>query len=221
MTTISEVRRPAIGTALRVSVLAYALLTVAYVVANRATPRPDATGAEVLEYAQTHDTAIKVGAVLLIASAAALAWSAVQLHRRVPTVIPLAGGLVATFALLTSAVLGWLVGDAAGASEARNLADGGFWSGGVAFAVAFAALVAGVTRAGLRDGSLPRAVTRTGLVLAATGLLCLLSPLVDGFSYLLPVVRFGGTIWLAFAAFLLTRTGTHASHRPNGSEIAS
>ncbi|MFC7488702.1 hypothetical protein ACOCJ7_07575 [Knoellia sp. CPCC 206453] len=98
------------------------------------------------------------------------------------------------------------------------MADLSFWSGGVAFAATFALFIAGIARAGVRDGSLPRAVTWTGLVLAAAGLLCLLAPVADGFGYLLPVVRFGGTIWLAFAAVLLTRTRSLTTKIDRGDE---
>jgi hypothetical protein len=94
----------------------------------------------------------------------------------------------------------------AGPALARALADLSFLSGGPAYAVMFALLIAGVSVPGLLAGLLPRAVTWTGLVLAAAGMLSTLTLLASGFSYLLPVVRFGGTIWLVFVAALLPRT---------------
>ncbi|TKA08321.1 DUF4386 domain-containing protein [Actinacidiphila oryziradicis] len=209
--------RPQSGPPLLAPVLAFAVLTVAYVVVNRSTPRPDASGLAVLHYAQAHGTAIKVGAFLLSASAVPLALSAAVLYRRLRALgitapgsaITLVGGVLASTALTLSAMFTWSGGRLpadAGPALARALADLSFLSGGPAYAVMFALLIAGVSVPGLLAGLLPRAVTWTGLVLAAVGMLSTLTLLASGFGYLLPVVRFGGTIWLVFVAALLPRT---------------
>ena len=89
---------------------------------------------------------------------------------------------------------------------ARALADLSYLSGGPAYAVAFALLIAGISVTGLLAGLLSRAVTWSGLVLAAAGMLSTLTLLASSFGYLLPLVRFGGLIWLISAAALLPRT---------------
>ncbi|MFI0469174.1 DUF4386 domain-containing protein [Saccharopolyspora sp. 5N102] len=210
-------RRPQAGPPLLAPVLAFAALTVAYVVANRSTPHPDAAGSEVLHYAQTHATTITVDSFLLFASAVPLALLAAVLYRRLRALgitapgsaITLVGGVLASSALTISAMLAWTGGRLpvdASPALARALADLSFLSGGPAYAVMFGLLIAGISVTGLLAGLLPRAVTWTGLVLAAAGMVSTLTLLADGFGYLLPVVRFGGTVWLVFVAALLPRT---------------
>jgi hypothetical protein len=46
----------------------------------------------------------------------------------------------------------------------------------------------------------------TGLALAVVGVVSTLTLLSISFGFLLPVVRFGGTLWLVVAAFLLPHT---------------
>lgn len=212
-------RRPQSGPPLLAPVLAFAVLTIGYVVANRSTPHPDASGADVLLYARTHGTAIKVGAFLLFSSAVPLAIAAAVLYRRLRALgitapgsaITLVGGVLASAALTVSALFSWTGGRLsadAGPALARALADLGYLAGGPAYAVAFALLIAGISVTGLLAGLLPRALSWTGLVLAAVGMVSSLSLLVSGFGYLLPVVRFGGLVWLVFAAAVLPLTRT-------------
>ncbi|MEU9498908.1 DUF4386 domain-containing protein [Streptomyces sp. NPDC048196] len=210
-------RRPQAGPPLLAPVLAFAALTVAYVVVNRSTPHPDASGLAVLRYARAHGTTIAVGSFLLFVSAVPLALTAAVLYRRLRALgitapgsaITLVGGVLAATALTVSAMFSWTGGrlpSGAGPALPRALADLSFLSGGPAYAVTFALLIAGISVTGLLAGLLPRAVTWTGLVLAAVGMLSTLTLLVSGFGYLLPVVRFGGTVWLVFVAALLPRT---------------
>lgn len=210
-------RRPQSGPPLLAPVLAFAVLTVAAVVVNRSTPHPDASGLAVLQYAQAHRTAARVGAFLLFSSAVPLAIAAAVLYRRLRALgitapgsaITLVGGVLAASALTLSGLFAWTgnrLQPDAGAALARALADLSFLSGGPAFVVMFALLIAGVSVTGLLAGLLPRAAAWTGLVLAAVGMLSTLTLLADGFGYLLPVVRFGGTLWLVFVAAVLPRT---------------
>ncbi|MEV0057842.1 DUF4386 domain-containing protein [Saccharopolyspora shandongensis] len=210
-------RRPQAGPPLLAPVLAFALLTISYVVVNRSTPHPDASGLEVLTYVQDHGASIKLGAFLLFASGVPLALTAAVLYRRLRALgitapgsaITLVGGVLAANALALSAMFGWSSGRLsadAGPALARVLADLSFLAGGPAYSVMFALLIAGVSVPGLLAGLLPRAVSWAGLVLAAAGMLSTLALLLDGFAYLLPVVRFGGLIWLVIAAVLLPRT---------------
>ncbi|MFJ4920988.1 DUF4386 domain-containing protein [Streptomyces sp. NPDC088725] len=210
-------RRPQSGPPLLAPVLAFAVLTVVSVVVNRSTPHPDASGLAVLHHARTHGTEIKAGAFLLFGSAVPLAVTAAVLYRRLRALgitapgsaITLVGGVLAAAALTFSAMFAWAGGRLpadSGPALARVLADLSFLSGGPAYAVMFALLIAGISVSGLLTGLLPRAVTWTGLVLAAAGMLSTLTLLASGFSYLLPVARFGGVVWLVFVAALLPRT---------------
>ena len=210
-------RRPQAGPPLLAPVMALAALTIAYVVVNRSTPQPGASELEVLNYARDHGSSIKLGAFLLFGSAVPLALTAAVLYRRLRALgitapgsaITLVGGVLAANALTLSAMFGWSTGRLSADAEpalARALADLSFLAGGPAYSVMFALLIAGVSVPGLLAGLLPRAVSWAGLVLAAAGALSTLALLLDGFAYLLPVVRFGGLIWLVIAAVLLPRT---------------
>lgn len=219
----ASARRPQSGPPLLAPVLAFSALTIAYVVVNRSTPHPDASGLAVLDHARDHGTAIKLGSFLLFASAIPLALCAAVLYRRLRALgitapgsaITLVGGVLAACALTVSAMFTWSGGrlpEDTPASLARALADLSFLSGGPAYAAMYALLVAGVSVTGLLAGLLPKAVTWTGLLLAAAGMLATLTLLAPGFAYLLPVVRFGGTVWLLFVAGLLPRTRRRTPH---------
>lgn len=213
-TTAPVVTTTAPRPALVTPVLAFAALTIAYVVANKSTPHPDASAVDVLHYALAHSGGMKVGAFLLFSSAVPLAAAAAMLNRRIRdlgshtpgSVIALIGGILASSALTFSALTMWAgarLSDVADPALARALADLGFMSGGPAYAVGFALLVAGVSVTGLLGGLLPRALTVTGLVIAIAGVLATLALVVPGFAYLLPAVRFGGLLWLVVVAFML------------------
>jgi hypothetical protein len=171
----------------------------------------------VLLYAQTHATTIKVGSLLLFSSAVPLALCAAILYRRLRALgitapgsaITLVGGILAAGATTMSATFAWTGGRLpadASPALARALADLSFISGGPGYVVMYALFVAGISATGLMTDLLPRAVTWTGLALAAVGMVAELTFLSSSFFYLLPVVRFGGTLWLVFVAALLPRT---------------
>ncbi|GAA2787684.1 DUF4386 domain-containing protein [Saccharopolyspora taberi] len=217
-------RRPQAGPPLLVPVLTFTALTIGYVVANRSTPQPDAPGSAVLHYAQTNAATIEVGAFLLFASAVPLALLAAVLYRRLRALgitapgsaITLVGGVLAASELAMSAMLAWTGGRLPADADpalARALADLSFLSGGPGYAVTFALLIAGISVTGLLARLLPRAVTWTGLVLAAAGMVSTLTFLAPGFGYLLPVVRFGGLVWLVFVAALMPRTRPRSGHQ--------
>ncbi|MER5310718.1 DUF4386 domain-containing protein [Streptomyces sp. NPDC002773] len=211
--------RPRSAAALLTVSLSYAVLTAAYVVTNRATPQPDASGRDILsQYVREHGTAIELGAFLLLVAAVLLVPVAATLARLVrrgdgrdqssAAATVLAGGLLAGGALASSAALTWTLGrlsEDAPAALARAVADLSFLTGGVGYAVSFALLAAGTCLAARENGLLPRACATTGLVIAAAGLVATLTLLTIDFGYLLPVVRFGGTAWLVWAAFALFR----------------
>ncbi|MDL4815827.1 hypothetical protein [Actinomadura opuntiae] len=210
-------RRPQSGPPLLLPVLVFTALTIAYVVANRSTPHPDASGAEVLKYAQDHGTAIKAGTFLLLGSAFPLIVAAGTLYRRLRALgitapgsaITLAGGILAAAMLALSAMFGWAGGRLpadASPALARALADLSFLSGGPGYAAAFALLIAGLSVTGLLAGLLPRPVAWIGLAIALAGMVGTLTLVGSGFAFLVPVVRFGGLLWLIAAAALMPRT---------------
>ncbi|MDJ0460757.1 DUF4386 domain-containing protein [Streptomyces sp. H27-C3] len=209
-------RRPRGAVALLTGSLAYAVLTAAYVVANRATPQPGASGRDILHHVRDEGTAIDLGAFLLVVAAVLLVPVAATLSRLVrkgqgsgaAATTALAGGLLAGGALASSAAFAWTLGrlpEESPTALARALADLSFLAGGLGYAVSFALLAAGTCLPARSSGLLSRACATTGLVIAAAGLAATLLLLVFGFSYLLPVVRFGGTAWLVWAAFALAR----------------
>ncbi|MFC9700534.1 DUF4386 domain-containing protein [Streptomyces sp. NPDC056943] len=207
--------RPRGAVALLAGSLSYAALTVAYVVTNRATPQPDTPGGEILSaYVRDNGTTISLGAFLLLAAAVLLVPVAAALapqgreHRAAAATV-LAGGVLAGGALASSAALTWTLGrlpQEAPAALARALADLSFLAGGLGYAVSFALLAGGTGLAARRSGLLSRACATTGLVVAAAGLAATLTLLSLDFGYLLPVVRFGGTAWLVWAAVALFRS---------------
>ncbi|MFD7027280.1 DUF4386 domain-containing protein [Streptomyces sp. NPDC059917] len=210
-------RGPQSGPPLLAPVLALTGLTIAYVILNRATPHPDASGLEVLRYAAEHRTTAELGALLLLGAAVPMALIAAVLYRRLRALgitapgsaITLVGGVLAAAALMLSAMSGWAgarLAESAGPDLARALADLAFFAGGPAYSAMFALLLAGVAVPGLLAGLLPRPLAWAGLILGAVGMLALLGLVVDGFQYLLPVLRFGGLAWLVWAAVKLPRT---------------
>ncbi|WP_329114999.1 DUF4386 domain-containing protein [Streptomyces sp. NBC_01353] len=213
-------KRPRGAVALLTVSLSYAVLTAAYVVTNRASPQPETPGDDILrQYVRDHGTAIDLGAFLLLLAAVLLVPGTAILARLVrqgqgqdqggAAATAFAGGLLASGALASSAVLTWTLGrlpQEAPAALARALADLSFLAGGLGYAVSFALLAAGTSLAARGSGLLPRACATTGLVIAAAGLAATLTLLVLDFGYLLPVVRFGGLAWLVWAAIALFRS---------------
>ncbi|MGP3911083.1 hypothetical protein [Nonomuraea sp. 10N515B] len=196
-----------------VAATGHVALTIGYVIANRSTPQPGATDTQVLHYAQSHGGTMTLGALLLIASAVALVLLAAAMHQRLRALgattysraLTLTGGLMAAGALTGSALYIWRGAGAATTDEAVAFAEWSFIFGGPAFAATLAVLILGTSTASVR---LPRAINVTGLLLAAAGLVSILSPAITPLSYLLPIVRFGGLIWLGFAATQLARSRT-------------
>ncbi|MGF6881421.1 uncharacterized membrane protein YidH (DUF202 family) [Nocardia sp. GAS34] len=194
--------------------LAFAAFTVAYVAVNSGVPHPDATGSAVLAYNIAHRTLLEVGATLLLISAAPLAVTATLLYRAVSArmrgvpPIAMAGGLLASGALVVSALFTWAGARLTGTASpdlARAVADLGFVSGGAAYAAGVGLLVLGVAVPALLGRLLPRALAWSGLVIAAAGALSALGLIVPALQFLFPIVRFGGLLWLLITAIVLYR----------------
>jgi hypothetical protein len=203
------------GPPLLAPALAWAALTVLAAVLHPGT-RPAADPATTLGLLRDHGGAAQLSATLLLASAVPLAvWVAAAHHRlhrlglRVagPT-LGLAGGLLAAGMLAVSGVAAWAAaaaaavpGDAAAAAVGLNALS--FAAGGAGFVVTFGLLIAGVAIPTLLGGLLSRPLAWVGLVLAAVAVVAVVSPVVPALGVLLPVVRFGGLIWLLWVSAVL------------------
>ena len=98
----------------------------------------------------------------------------------------------------------WVDADAGGPVVALN--ELSFAAGGPGFVVAFGLLIAGVSVPTLLGGLGPRPLAVVGLVLAGVAAVAVLSLAVPPLQFLLPVVRFGGLVWLVWASAVLPVT---------------
>ncbi|GAB2544921.1 DUF4386 domain-containing protein [Nocardia heshunensis] len=188
---------------------AFAALTIAYVAANARTPHPDASGVDVLAYTTAHTGLIHVGALLLMLSAAPLVivTGIIQNVLRGPSILTI-GGALAAGGLTFSAVFGWAgsrLNGSAAPDLARTLADLGYLSGGPAFAGGFGLLAIGIAIPALLERKLPGWLIWCGLGIAVVAALSTLALVAAPFGFLLPVVRFGGLLWLVAVAVILSR----------------
>ncbi|HEY2194001.1 MAG TPA: DUF4386 domain-containing protein [Actinomycetospora sp.] len=204
------------GPPLLAPALAWAVLTLA-TLALYTGARPGADPATTLALLRDHTTTAELSTTLLLASAVPFAvWVATVHHRlhrlglRVagPT-LGLAGGLLAAAMLALSGVAGWtaaatadLVKDAA-AGPVVALGQLSFAAGGPGFVVAFGLLIAGVSVPTLMGRLLPRPLGIVGLVLAGISVVAVFSLALPPLQFLLPVVRFGGLIWLVWVSAVL------------------
>ncbi|MVU75956.1 DUF4386 domain-containing protein [Nocardia sp. ET3-3] len=190
-------------------VIAFAALTIAYVATSARTPHPDASGAEVLAYTTSHVGLIDAGALLMLLAAAplAIAGGLIQRIMRGPTIVTI-GAALAAGGLTLSALFDWTgarLTDSAGPALARTVADLGYMSGGPAFAAGFGLLALGIALPALLERNLPTWLIWSGLAIAAVAALSTLALVISGFGFLLPVVRFGGLLWLVAVAVVLNR----------------
>ncbi len=205
------------GPPLLVPAIAFAVLTLAAVAVSIHIPTPTASAQTVLSYQVNHATSLRLGGFLQFASALPLAIWAATVHgrlralgvRAVGTTMALVGGVLASASLALGGLIGWTsvetahLGDAA---VAKVLGDLAFATGAVGYVVPFALLMAGVAVPSLLTGLLPRPLAITGLVIAAIGMISTATLLTMNLGPTLPVVRFGGLIWLIAASALLSRT---------------
>ncbi|KKI21429.1 MULTISPECIES: hypothetical protein [unclassified Leucobacter] len=195
-------------------------LTVAGVVTliagTGSAPAPFASPAEVAAWYAAHPTAIRISALLQFGSAVPLGILTASVYARqlrlgvrVPgPVIGLFGGIAASIALATSALVTWTLSfpDALGSPDAvALLARFSFGLGGVAYATGLGLLIAGIAVPALILRFVPRWLAILGLVLGVAGELSFLSLALEPLQALLPIVRFGGGVWLIAVAFLLPR----------------
>jgi hypothetical protein len=207
-------RHPQAGPPLLAVALPYTALTLVGLALGVGLSRSDDTPAEVARLLLEHRTAATVLAFAVVGASVPLAiWSATAYRRlrRLGVTAPgsaiaLSGGLLASASLALSGLVAWTAATTAPVVTpeiSRALTTLAFAAGGPGFTPFFALLVAGVAVPGLILGVLPRAWAWAGLVLAAVGMLAVLSLLTPALYPLLPVARFGGLVWLVAVSVLL------------------
>jgi hypothetical protein len=117
------------------------------------------------------------------------------------------GGLTATFALILSGLSGWMVSlpdIAASAPLAKAVYFVSFLSGGVAYAVGFGLLAAGVSVTSYFTRLLPRWLVVLGMIVAVAGEFSSLSLITYPANFLIPITRYLGFIWMLLIAVKMT-----------------
>ncbi|WP_439901242.1 hypothetical protein [Microbacterium azadirachtae] len=190
-------------------------------------PAPFAPAADVAAWYAAHALPIRIAATLQFGAAVPLGILTASVYARqlrlgvrVPgPVIGLYGGITASILLAVSALVTWALASApapGGVASALGLLA--FALGGVGYAVGLGLLIAGVAVPAFLLRLMPRWFALAGLVIAACGELSFLSLVVDPLQALLPLVRFGGGLWLIAAAFLLPRDRPRRDPRLAGGE---
>ncbi len=130
--------------------------------------------------------------------------------RATGTYIALFGGFAAALALAVSALCSWVLSVPevnSSVATLRLMQFLSFLAGGVAFAVGFGLLAAGVSVTSFFARLLPRWLVWFGLLIALAGELSSISLVAYPMTFALPVTRFGGFIWLIAVAVLIPKTG--------------
>ena len=165
--------------------------------------------------------AVRIGNFLLFGSAVPFGIFAVTLVSRLRflgvraagTDIALLGGVTATNSLMLSGALGWVLSlteIAVQAPVAKTAFFLSFLFGGVAYAVGFGLLAAGVSVTSYFARLLPRWLVVLGIVVALAGELSSLSLVTYPANYLIPATRYLGFIWMLAVAISLTRNQSKA-----------
>jgi hypothetical protein len=197
-------------------VLSFVVLTVLGAVLGWGGPRPDSAAATNLAFDQAHGTVLRLAAAVLLGSviplavaAATIQWRLTRLGVRVPgPTMAVAGATLAGGALITSGISLWLSQQTSGVGDpglARTLHLLGFAAGGPAFVTAFGLLVTGFAVPTLILRLLPRPLAWAGAVLGALAMTSPLALLDPVFYPLLPLGRFGGSLFLITLAVVLQR----------------
>ena len=205
--------------------LSIASVVVPLVVSGTPYPPPSSAPAALARYFVDHAFAatltgfLAFGASVPLGIYGATAYSRLlRLGIRVPgPSIGFFGGTAASITLAASALLIWALGEtAAEAPDAvvRLVGTIAFALGGIGFATGLGLLIAGIAVPALILRLTPRWLAWTGLALAALGELSFLVLLVPGMVFVLPVVRFGGLLWLAAVGFLLPLSRHEVPGRP-------
>jgi hypothetical protein len=160
--------------------------------------------------------AVRIGNLLLFGSAVPFGIFAVTLVswlrflgvRAAGTNIAFLGGVTATNALVLSGILGWILSlteIAVQAPLAKAIFFLSFLFGGVAYAVGFGLLVAGVSVTSHFSRILPRWLIVLGMIVALAGELSSLSLVSYPANYLIPISRYIGFVWMLAVAISLKK----------------
>jgi hypothetical protein len=176
------------------------------------------TGPETIRaFFALNPAAVRIGSWLLYCSAIPFGLFAVTVVNRLRflglratgTSIALFGGYVAAAAVMFSGLSGWVL-SSLGVTGSAAVVDAvyllSFLFGGVAYAVGFGLLAAGVSITTYFAHLLPTWVTAFGMVIALAGELASLSLVVPWANYLIPAARYLGFVWLIIVAVKLPKT---------------
>ena len=128
--------------------------------------------------------------------------------RAAGTYIALFGGFMAAGLIMLTGLCTWTLSVpevSASLPLSRALHFLSFQFGGVAFAVTFGLLAAGVSVTAFFSNLLPRWLTGFGLLIALAGELSALSLIAYPATIAIPITRFGGFIWLIAVAASLQK----------------
>jgi hypothetical protein len=161
-------------------------------------------------------TATRIGSFFLFGSAVpfglftvtAVSWLRFLKVRAAGVNITLFGGLMASFALILSGLSGWTLSlpeIAASAPLAKAIYFFSFLSGGVAYAVGFGLLAAGVSVTSYFTHRLSRWLIALGMIVAIAGEFSSLSLIAYPANFLIPITRYLGFIWMLLVAVNLPR----------------
>ena len=135
--------------------------------------------------------------------------------RAAGTNIALFGGFAASVALAVSALCSWVLSVPEVNSSVPTLRLMHFLSflaGGVAFAIGFGLLAAGVSVTSLFARLLPRWIIWFGLVIALAGELSSISLVAYPMAFTMPLTRFGGFLWLIAVAAMLPKVSAEETN---------
>src|SRR5207253_2742743 len=116
------------------------------------------------------------------------------------------GGTLASAMGAFSALAQWALVQSEPGTEARALHLLAFITGGPGYVVPFGLLVAGIAVTGGSSRKLPRWAMWSGLFVAIVAELSSLSVAFAPATYLLPIARFTGLVWLIVVGALLPST---------------
>lgn len=207
---------PGLLTTVSLALLVASLLSTAILTGGAFIPSPSGPAAEVTAFYVEHAAAVRIAALLQLASAVPLGIAAATFHARqhrlgirVPgPTIGLVGGITAAVLLVISACVTWSLGSTDSSvlpGIGAPLAYLSFATGGFAHVVGLGLLVAGIAVPGLLLRLMPRGFCLAGLVLALLAELSILSMVITPLQMLIPLGRFGSLGWLVAAGFLIPR----------------
>jgi hypothetical protein len=210
------------GPSLTLLAIAHILIFVANLVAvatlRHGAPyvNPFAEGEVIRAFFAANARAVQIGSFFLFGSSVPFGIFAATVVSRMKylgvcaagATIALFGGFSAAGLLALSGCFGWVLSQPnviASIPLVQSLYFLSFLFGGMAYAVTFGLLVAGVTVTCYLSHLLPRWLAAYGMLVAIVGELSSLSLVFPWANYLIPITRYLGFIWMVITAVRLTR----------------